>query len=95
VEESVELFEKILLLNNIAFSMRRQPACACSNYQPWEFVPTEKNTLLNRMFYYEFEKKEDFKDINKQLTPLIWEHYCKMRCGYIPIVSNYISNILF
>ena len=49
----------------------RIPVLACSNYQPWQYVPEEKHTVLNRCFYYEFEKKDEFAAVSKQLTPLI------------------------
>ena len=40
----------------------RIPVLACSNYSPWQYIPEEKQTLLNRCFYYEFIKHEEFAE---------------------------------
>jgi hypothetical protein len=69
----------INIKNKSAHTLKRTPVVACSNYHPAEFVPLRSQTLFNRMFYYEFQVQPEFRDVNKQLTPLIWGHYSKMR----------------
>ena len=51
----------------------RKPILCCSNYTPWEFVPNEKQTLLNRSYYYEFKVFKEFEKITKGFSPLMWK----------------------
>lgn len=58
--------------------MDRTPVICCSNYSPAQFVPDEEQTLLNRMFFYQFYVHESLKDIKGELTPLMWKELYNM-----------------
>mgnify|MGYP002803520291 FL=1 len=60
------------------FYLPRTPVVALSNYVPWEFCPGEKDTLLNRMYYYEFKVHESNKEYDTALNPLMWKELYNM-----------------
>ena len=60
--------------NSDGHYLPRTPVIACSNYEPWNFVPTEKETLLNRKRYYKFNKHEELKQYNKPFNPVVWKY---------------------
>ena len=60
------------------FYLPRTPVVALSNYVPWEFCPGEKDTLLNRMCYYEFKVHESNKKYDVALNPLMWKELHSM-----------------
>ena len=43
------------------FYLPRTPIIALSNYDPWQFAPTEKQTLLNRLKHYKFSVYEEHR----------------------------------
>ena len=55
------------------FNLPRTPVVALSNYDPWQFCPTEKDTLLNRMKHYRFGLHSSNAKYDTALNPLLWK----------------------
>ena len=67
------------------FYLPRTPVIALSNYDPWVFCPTEKNTLLNRMKHYKLSLHESNAKYDTALNPLMWKVLKDM---YKPVNKN-------